>query len=306
LEKVARLGDFAANVGRDRLLSRVLALKGGTALNLCFGPPRRLSVDLDFNYIGHLDRDKMLEDRPRVEEALSALANRMGYRVQSSADAFAGRKLYLKYQSVLGIPDRIEVDVVYLYRLPLAGTEPRELWQPGDLERPEVRLVSMEEILVGKLLAFFDRCAPRDLWDLSNLPAAALPFVESETFRAHFLALSAILDHPISTYSLDRLEQTVTERSIGEQLLPMLITGEVPDRSDLVRDSWALAARFVALTPNEEGYIAAVGRGDLPLDTLFPDSSEEAARLAQHPALLWKIENVRKHLKRGSQKKGRA
>lgn len=32
LEKVIRLGEFAADVGRHPLLSRVLALKGGTAL----------------------------------------------------------------------------------------------------------------------------------------------------------------------------------------------------------------------------------------------------------------------------------
>lgn len=55
LEKVIRLGELAADVGRHPLLSRVLILKGGTALNLMFGPPARLSVDLDFNYIGQED-----------------------------------------------------------------------------------------------------------------------------------------------------------------------------------------------------------------------------------------------------------
>jgi hypothetical protein len=48
LEKVVRLGELAAEVARHPLLGRALALKAGTALNLCFGPPRRLSVDLDF------------------------------------------------------------------------------------------------------------------------------------------------------------------------------------------------------------------------------------------------------------------
>ena len=48
-------------------------------------------MDLDFNYIGHLERDKMLTDRPRVEEALVQLAERKTYRTQKSADAFAGR-----------------------------------------------------------------------------------------------------------------------------------------------------------------------------------------------------------------------
>ena len=70
LEKVISLGEVAALVARHPLLSRVLALKGGTALNLFGGPPPRLSVDLDFNYIGALDRQAMLQERPDVERGL--------------------------------------------------------------------------------------------------------------------------------------------------------------------------------------------------------------------------------------------
>ena len=138
LEKVVRLGGMAADVARHPFLGSVLALKGGTAFNLCFGPPKRLSVDLDYNYIGHLDRAAMLEARPAVEQAVADLARRQGYRVQQSADAFAGRKYYLLYRSVLGPEERIEVDLNFLFRMPIAGTELRELWQPGELDRPSI------------------------------------------------------------------------------------------------------------------------------------------------------------------------
>jgi len=69
LEKVIRLGELAADIGRHPLLSRVLVLKGGTALNLMFGSPARLSVDLDFNYIGQEDPVQMQVDRAEVERA---------------------------------------------------------------------------------------------------------------------------------------------------------------------------------------------------------------------------------------------
>jgi len=36
LEKVVRLGEMAADIGRHPFLGSVLNLKGGTALNLCF------------------------------------------------------------------------------------------------------------------------------------------------------------------------------------------------------------------------------------------------------------------------------
>ena len=139
LEKVVRLGEMAADIKRHPLLGAVLALKGGTAFNLCFGPPKRLSVDLDYNYVGQLDRSAMLEARPVVEQAVVNLARRQGYRVQQSADAFAGRKFYLLYRSVLGPEERIEVDLNFLFRMSIAGTEVRELWQPGELDRPSIR-----------------------------------------------------------------------------------------------------------------------------------------------------------------------
>ncbi|MHB8094898.1 MAG: nucleotidyl transferase AbiEii/AbiGii toxin family protein, partial [Candidatus Aminicenantales bacterium] len=163
LEKIARLGELAAAIARHPFLDTVLALKGGTALNLCFGLPQRLSVDLDYNYIGKSDREGMLKDKPAVEGAVVELSRRLGYRVQRSADAFAGRKIYLLYRSATGLNDRIEIDLNFLFRIPFAGTEIRSLWQPGDLDKPRIRVVGLTELLIGKLLAFFDRGAVRDV-----------------------------------------------------------------------------------------------------------------------------------------------
>src|SRR5665648_274171 len=97
LERVVRLGELAADIARHPRLGEALALKGGTPLNLGFGPPRRLSIDLDYNYVARLDRDSMLAERPQIEAAVVQIAERQGFRVQTSADAFAGRKLHLHY-----------------------------------------------------------------------------------------------------------------------------------------------------------------------------------------------------------------
>ncbi|MBC2711205.1 MAG: nucleotidyl transferase AbiEii/AbiGii toxin family protein [Desulfosarcina sp.] len=296
LEKVVRLGEIAADITRHPFLGRVLALKGGTALNLCLGPPRRLSVDLDFNYIGHLERNKMLADRPRVEEAIVQLAGRKAYRIQQSADAFAGRKIYLTYRSVTGQNERIEVDLNFLFRMPVAGTVTREMWQPGELDRPTVRVVSLHEIIVGKLLAFLDRSAVRDAWDLANLPAQAEEVMASDRFRSWFIALSAILDHPLTDYTRNRIEARVTDRAVAEQLAPMLIGKALLQPGDLVEHSWASIAPLMMLADNEAKYVASIQRGELYPELLFPDDPEEAKRIAAHPAILWKLVNARAHL----------
>jgi len=295
LEKVVRLGEMAADIRRHPLLGAVLALKGGTAFNLCFGPPKRLSVDLDYNYVGQLDRSAMLDERPVVEQAVVNLARRQGYRVQQSADAFAGRKFYLLYRSVLGPEERIEVDLNFLFRMPIAGTEVRELWQPGELDRPSIRVAGLGEILIGKFLALLDRGAVRDAWDLAYPPPSSTEVFQSILFRRWFIALASILEHPLTTYTRDRLEAGITDRDVEERLTPLL-AGVSPDRKELSERAWAALSGFLALQPHEEEFIDAVQRGELRPELLFPDDPQEAERIGTHPAILWKMGNVRKYL----------
>lgn len=296
LDKVARLGEMAADVGRHPFLGDVLILKGGTALNLCFGKPDRLSVDLDFNYIGQAEREKMLEDRPLVETALEELARKRGYRAQKSADAFAGRKFYLNYRSVLGPEDRIEIDLNFLFRVPLAGIETRELWQPGDLERPSVRMVGQDELFLGKLLAFLERGAARDAWDVAHLPERAASRLTAERFRKFFMALSVVLERPLLSYSRERLERRITDQAFTEQVGPLL-NGRIDFAArDLVEKAWAIIGGFLELSDKETEFFRSLERGDLRLELIFPDDQAEAERWAGHPAIKWKMANVRKHL----------
>lgn len=295
LEKVIRLGELAGDIGRHPFLAEVLALKGGTALNLCSGAPERLSVDLDFNYVGQVGREKMLEDRPRVESAIEKIALRQGYKVQRSADAFAGRKLYLTYDSVLGPKDRIETDLNFIFRVPIAGIERRELWQPGGLDRPILNVVSMDELFIGKMLALLDRVAVRDAWDTCRLPEIAGDTLSTNLFRSRFVALSAILNHPLELYDRMRIEKRITVHAVAEQLAPMLSGNEAPSASDLVNCSWRVMEPLLSLKPAEREYTMAIQRGEVRLELLFPDDPEALLQLESHPAILWKVLNTRRH-----------
>jgi len=299
LEKVIRLGEFAADVGRHPLLSRVLALKGGTALNLMFGSPARLSVDLDFNYIGQEDRAGMQADRPEVERAIVIIGEGQGYRVQQSRDAHAGRKIYLSYTSSVGTPDRIEVDLNFLFRMPLGEVTTRPLWQPPGVTCPVVRVVPLEELFSGKLRATLDRAMPRDLFDTIRLPGYALDMWDSQRLRRIHVALAATLPHPLYQYGQERFER-VTDRSIEEQLVPMLHNDEQPVANELKERAWSVVEPLVMLDDAEREYIDRVHGGELSPELLFPDDEELANRLARYPALLWKIENVRGHLSKSA------
>ena len=297
LEKVIRLGELAADVGRHPLLSRVLILKGGTALNLLFGPPARLSVDLDFNYIGHEDPAGMQAERPKVERALANIGEGQGYRVQQSRDAHAGRKFYLTYTSSVGTRDRIEIDLNFLFRVPLGEVTTRPLWQPPGISSPETRVVPMEELYAGKLRATLDRALPRDLFDTIRLPKYGADIWGSQRLRRIHVALAVTLPLPLYQYGQDRFAR-VTDRSIEEQLVPMLQGNVWPVANELKKQAWFVMKPLVTLDEAEREYIDLVHAGELSPELLFPDDEELAGRLARSPALLWKIENVRRHILR--------
>lgn len=59
LEKVLWLLEILEAMAKDEYLEPRLALKGGTALNLFIFDLPRLSVDIDLNYVGAVDKATM-------------------------------------------------------------------------------------------------------------------------------------------------------------------------------------------------------------------------------------------------------
>jgi hypothetical protein len=128
-------------------------------------------------------------------------------------------------------------------------------------------------------------------------PLSATEVFKSLRFRRWFIALSSILEHPLMTYIRERLELGMTDQDIAERLAPLL-AGVTPVREELIERAWGNLAKFLTLEPDEKGFITAVQQGELRSELLFSHNSEEAGRIAAHPAILWKIQNVRNYLAR--------
>src|ERR1700685_1045940 len=102
LERVIRLLDILEAFGADSLIGPRVALKGGTALNLFHFDLDRLSVDIDLNYIGAVEKAKMDEDRPALEDRIERLMESKGYAVRREPSEHAGGKWIYRYGSALG------------------------------------------------------------------------------------------------------------------------------------------------------------------------------------------------------------
>ena len=169
LEKVLRLLDLLQEIARDRVLADRLVLKGGTALNLFHLGLERLSVDIDLNYVGALDRAAMEAERPDVDAALDRLFASQGYGIRRRPDEHAGGKWLARYASALGGNATLEVDVNYMARQPLFGMARMESLPLGRMRAKDVLVLDLHEIVAGKLVALIDRHAARDLFDARRI-----------------------------------------------------------------------------------------------------------------------------------------
>lgn len=304
LEKVIRLGDILADVQRHPLLSRVLVLKGGTALNLCFGAPPRLSVDLDFNYVGAEGREAMLAERPRVERAVETLAVAQHYSVQKSAETHAGRKLYLLYRNSAGSADRLEVDLNFVHRLPLLDIQRRPIWQPPGRPLLEAVVNAPEELVAGKLCAVFSRRLPRDLFDATRIPNILGEGWLQTPARPLFIALAGTLDRPYYENAVQRLRDDPMG-NIEAELRPLLRLGQTLGTGDLRATAWAVIEPLVRPTDAEREYTERLQAGEILPELLFPGHPQVADRLRRHPALLWKMQHAAAYVRRrdGARKK---
>lgn len=79
LEKVYRLLTVLKRIDENHTEANQIALKGGTAIQGMVFNFRRLSVDIDFNFIGSLERDKTQEIREDIRLFIDRLGEELGY-----------------------------------------------------------------------------------------------------------------------------------------------------------------------------------------------------------------------------------
>jgi hypothetical protein len=124
------------------------------------------------------------------------------------------------------------------------------------------------------------------------MPALAQEIIGTPVFRAVFIALSATLPHPLSSYKRKHIDERLTARMIQEQLPPMLAMGRRPDRDELIERAWDVVAPFIELTAKEREYVDLIHDGHVQAELLFPNKPVFAQHIASHPAILWKVANV--------------
>jgi len=297
LEKVIRLVELLEGLCSHPFLKTRMALKGGTALNLFVLDVPRLSVDIDLNYIGAADKETMLVERPKVEQAVHAVCGRLAIRIQRAPTDHAGGKWRLSYTSVTGRPSGLELDVNFLLRTPLWPTTAADSKRIGSFGVTHIPMLDLHELAAGKLAALFGRAASRDLFDVRELLRSAT--LDARKLRIGFVVYGGINRRDWRTVSLDEV-QTDPDH-VDRELVPLLKSNAAPPRKQIVGWTERLIAdcrkRLTSVLPftaPESEFLDRLNeRGEIVPELLTDDEGLQDT-IRSHPGLLWKAVNVRK------------
>jgi predicted nucleotidyltransferase component of viral defense system len=295
VEKVLRLKELLREFLRHPFLKGKLVLKGGTGINVFLFELPRLSVDIDLNYIGQVDRDRMQAERPEVERAVEEIALGLGYRPQAGTNDWALKEFHLSFNNHAKRADRLQVEVNFLMRICALPPQSRKAIQLADEAPCEFPVLAIEELMAGKLKAMIERSHPRDLYDLYRFSQAGVNY-DSEMLTKLTVLFASTLAHDLSSYTLDRYDR-VGREDIERLLYPLLRSGDRPTTEDMTAAIRALLGSVLDYA-KEKTYLDAMARGEYRPELLFPNRPDIVERIARHPAVLWKATNVAEHLSR--------
>ncbi|MEZ6193741.1 MAG: nucleotidyl transferase AbiEii/AbiGii toxin family protein [Phycisphaerales bacterium] len=296
LEKVMQLLNLLEGFNQHPFLKGRWVLKGGTALNLFLFDVPRLSVDIDLNYIGAVDRDTMLAERPKIEQAVQAVCSREGMSVTRVPDDHAGGKWRLRYDSALGGGGNLEVDLNFMFRVPLWPIVISDA-AVGTSSARQIPVLDLHELAAGKLAALLARHASRDLFDAHHLLTQM--DLDRRKLRLGFVLYGAMNRKDWRTVAIQ--DVAYEPRELENQLVPVV-------RDALLRQQKASdwAESMIAECRQALDVVLPLNAREIKfLDRLLDHGQIEPQlltddegmmdRIRSHPLLQWKAVNVRQH-----------
>lgn len=298
LEKVAHLLGLLNSLQSHPFLKGKLVLKGGTALNLFIFNVPRLSVDIDLNYVGAENREAMLTERPNIERAVQAVFSREGFTVRRMPEDHAGGKWALRYGSVPGETGNLEVDLNFMFRVPLWPVMIRDSEHVGVWQATGIPVLDHHELAAGKLAALLSRKQARDLFDSHRI--LRMENLERDRLRIGFVVYGAMNRIDWRTVSVDNVDLDAAE--FARQLTPMLRVRaqEVESKpieygARLVEECRDGLSAVLPFTDNERAFLdLLLDRGIVDAKVLTSDAVLQQ-QIQKQPLLAWKALNVRRY-----------
>ena len=294
-EKMSRLTDILKFINKTDELRNLLALKGGTAINLTVFNLPRLSVDIDLDFTENLTREETRAKRDRINELLERHMAAEGYAKHGKSKHTHILDSYVySFTNVAGNLDNIKIEVNYSLRAHVLPVIIIAAMTSEVFVSFPVRTLAPVEIFASKIVALCDRAAARDLYDLNNMIYYDL-FDETDLEllrKAAVFYLAVAGDAEARGLNAERMSG-ITAYKIRTQLRPMIRSSERFDLQEAHDRVSAFMVKWMALSENETEFLNQFAKGEYKPQFLFEDS-KIVRRIESHPMALWRVRHIQK------------
>lgn len=292
LERVLRLIDVLKFINTDEYLKEKLALKGGTAINLVFYNCTRLSVDIDFDYIGAIEREQMISDRALIEAKLLSYMqeSNIQYRSDKTKKTHALDSFVFNYSNMFNAIDMIKVEINYMNRIHLFECEKRTITLQLK-DKVEVLVLNKFDLFASKVNALINRTTIRDIYDVNNMIINKT--IENDEFNLFkkcviFYSLLSSFDKAnikvLFEECKNRMNAFIGKR-VPQYLTATLKQNEEFDINNAVNNISDLLDNILkSLTENEITFIKSFPK--IIVDLFDNDLIDE--KVEKHPMIIWK------------------
>ncbi|MEA1951747.1 MAG: nucleotidyl transferase AbiEii/AbiGii toxin family protein [Planctomycetota bacterium] len=205
----------------------------------------------------------------------------------------AGGKWRLRYDSSIGEGGNLEVDLNFMFRVPLWPVVAMDA-EMGSYGATQIPVLDLHELAAGKLAALLARHAGRDLFDTHHLLTKM--DLEKEKLRLGFVLYGAMNRKDWRTVKTDDVDYD--RRELENRLLPVVRKQFFKEQ---LSDNWAKQMIqecrdaldvVLPLADNEVAFLNEIlDRGEIK-PKLLTDDTEMSERITSHPLLQWKAVNV--------------
>ena len=292
LEKVYRLADILEYINQNPFLKDSIALKGGTAINLTVFNLPRLSVDIDLDFCVATTREEMLIYRQKINDDLITYLQTQEYflNIEKGKNPHSLDSWVFWYINTSGNRDNIKIEINYSLRNHIL--EIVESYVQTDVLNKsfKVNALSPIELFGSKIKALIERCAARDLYDVSNMIKFSL-FDETELpllKKCILFYLAVGGSKPLGRdFDLSAIEG-LKWRNIQQTLMPVLRRKENFDFESAKVNVKKFIKDILVLDKNEILFIEHFSQKEYMPELLF-DKDDILDRIKTHPMAIWKM-----------------
>jgi hypothetical protein len=248
--------------------------------------------------VGAEDLETMLVERPNVEQAVQAVFAREDFKIRRMPGEHAGGKWSLRYECAPGQTGNLEVDLNFMFRVPLWPVTTCDSRPVGAWQAKGIPVLDRHELAAGKLAALIARRQARDLFDSYRI--LRMDNLDPHLLRVGFVVYGAMNRKDWRTASAENIDIDAAE--LARQLIPMLRVNAAEFHANsreygkrLVRECRKGLSAVLPFTDSERQFLdLLLDRGVIDSTILTADASLQK-RIQDQPLLEWKALNVRRH-----------